>query len=182
MSCYTGPAGTAGTGICAGGIQHCDENGYPVGGCEGEVLPELENCASQLDDDCDGAANEEGEFCACHPGDVVPCYTGAAETLGVGACHGGTQECRVDGLGYGVCAGEHVPAAEACDAAMADEDCDGQSNEEGAGCVCGDGFLSPGEGEVCDDGNTLDGDACPSFCRSAHHADRGRWDTDMRTP
>ena len=31
--------------------------------------------------------------------------------------------------------------------------------------VCGDGVVNFGQGETCDDGNTLDGDACPANCR-----------------
>ncbi len=31
------------------------------------------------------------------------------------------------------------------------------------GSTCGDGFLQPGE--VCDDGNTLNGDGCSSDCQ-----------------
>ena len=33
--------------------------------------------------------------------------------------------------------------------------------------VCGDGVVDFAAGETCDDGNTLDGDACPSTCRIA---------------
>lgn len=38
----------------------------------------------------------------------------------------------------------------------------------GAGtCVrCGDGFIDRAVGEICDDGNTADGDGCSSTCRS----------------
>jgi cysteine-rich repeat protein len=31
--------------------------------------------------------------------------------------------------------------------------------------VCGDGIVNLAGGETCDDGNTLDGDSCPSTCR-----------------
>ena len=31
--------------------------------------------------------------------------------------------------------------------------------------VCGDGAVNFAKGETCDDGNTLDGDACPANCR-----------------
>ncbi|MGH7752526.1 MAG: hypothetical protein ACREN5_06895, partial [Gemmatimonadales bacterium] len=40
---------------------------------------------------------------------------------------------------------------------MKDENCDGHPD-----CECGDGTLDPGES--CDDGNTMDGDACPATC------------------
>jgi hypothetical protein len=51
--CYSGPAGTAGVGICQAGIQICDAFGN-WGGCAGEVLPMAEICFNGLDDDCDG--------------------------------------------------------------------------------------------------------------------------------
>jgi Notch-like protein len=51
-SCYTGPAGTSGVGICRNGSRSC------VGGvfgalCPGEQVPRVEVC-NGLDDDCDG--------------------------------------------------------------------------------------------------------------------------------
>ena len=72
VPCYSGPVGTEGVGICTGGIQHCDVQANPIGGCEGEVLPATENCISPLDDDCDGQANEEGADCTCGDGYLSP--------------------------------------------------------------------------------------------------------------
>jgi cysteine-rich repeat protein len=44
---------------------------------------------------------------------------------------------------------------------------DGGYGQCGPGCVlgayCGDGIVQAGED--CDDGNLIDGDACPSSCR-----------------
>ena len=162
VPCYTGPAGTAGTGICLAGIQHCNAQGEPIGGCEGEVLPATEDCISPLDDDCDGQANEDGAGCSCQPGEIAPCYSGPADTEGVGACHGGQQGCKADGTGYGPCLGKVTPSAETCDAAISDEDCDGETNEEGFDCYCGDGYLSVGE--ACDDGNLDSTDGCTEVC------------------
>jgi hypothetical protein len=110
---------------CIEGIQHCDAQGLPIGGCEGEVIPAAETCISPLDEDCDGKVNEEGNGCVCVPGNIVSCYTGAAGTAGVGICHSGMQSCNPDGLGYGVCIGEQKPQPETCDAGTTDEDCDG---------------------------------------------------------
>ncbi|RYE86543.1 MAG: hypothetical protein EOO75_15600, partial [Myxococcales bacterium] len=33
--------------------------------------------------------------------------------------------------------------------------------------VCGDGVIDPVSGEVCDDGNTADGDGCAADCKAA---------------
>jgi hypothetical protein len=55
-SCYDGPAGTVGKGICQPGTQTCAPDGLSWGPCLGETLPQIENCATPLDDDCDGTA------------------------------------------------------------------------------------------------------------------------------
>lgn len=161
IPCYTGPAMTRGIGICKDGFQRCDGTGKPMGGCTGQVLPRSETCISSLDEDCDGASNEEGEGCKCVPGETRFCYTGPEGTQDVGICHSGQQACRNDGLGYGAC-DDQPPMSEVCDVMMLDEDCNGQSNEGGV-CICGDGVVSAGE--HCDDGNTQDGDTCPHDCR-----------------
>ncbi|MDC0672384.1 hypothetical protein [Nannocystis radixulma] len=163
LSCYTGPPGTAGVGICLSGQQMCDVLGDPVGPCIGEVVPAPELCEPSLvDEDCDGQVNEEGAACVCVPNEASACYSGPPGTQGVGACEAGTHTCAGDGVSFGDCVGEVVPAAEDCDLESVDEDCDGQVNESGPSCVCGDGFVSAGE--VCDDGNTEGGDACSADC------------------
>lgn len=161
--CYSGAPGTEGVGQCASGTQVCDDQGMPTGPCTGEVVPGDEDCdGALLDEDCDGAVNEDGAACMCAPGSVAPCYTGPEGTQGVGACAAGEQACGADGLGFGACVGDVLPGDEDCDADELDEDCDGQINEDGPGCVCGDGFISTGE--ACDDGNLIDDDGCSSTC------------------
>ncbi len=135
VPCYSGPAGTEGIGNCVGGTATCDANGTSLGPCVGEVVPSTEVCATDTDDDCDGLVNEDGPDCICTPGEVVSCYTGANGTLGIGLCAGGTWTCNAQGTGFGLCLGQVVPAAETCNT-PGDDDCDGQTNEQGAGCVC----------------------------------------------
>ncbi|MCC6559566.1 MAG: nucleotide-binding protein [Polyangiaceae bacterium] len=55
MSCYTGPLGTEGQGICQSGTKTCGADGS-FGACEGEVKPQEESCATPIDEDCDGLA------------------------------------------------------------------------------------------------------------------------------
>jgi hypothetical protein len=184
-TCYEGPAGTAGVGVCKAGKRTCLADASGFGGCDGQVLPAdddacntildddcdgainepeagcacipgntqscyegpdgtaglgqvvpaEETCNTSGDDDCDGQPNEGGPGCACLPGEIVDCYSGPPATLGVGPCQGGKQACNDQGTGFGPCVGESLPSAETC-ATPIDDDCDGQLNESGAGCVC----------------------------------------------
>ncbi|MBK8258963.1 MAG: hypothetical protein IPK82_40675 [Polyangiaceae bacterium] len=140
--CYNGPDGTLGIGLCKEGTQTCKANGEGFGDCTGAVIPVAETCATLGDDDCDGQVNEDGEGCNCTPGDVQPCYSGPADTMGVGTCSGGQQFCKVDATGFGPCEGEILPESETC-LTIEDDDCDGQINEEGDGCVCVPGTTAP---------------------------------------
>ncbi|MDC0741470.1 SBBP repeat-containing protein [Polyangium mundeleinium] len=119
---YSGPAGTEDVGICQGAKNYCNGSGTGWTGCAGEVLPEAEHCKSLQDDDCDGLVNEEGESCACQPGDSNSCYTGPVGTLGIGSCTAGTRAC-VNGF-FGPCQMEVKPQQESC-ATPEDDDCDG---------------------------------------------------------
>jgi hypothetical protein len=138
QACYGGPAATKNVGLCTAGKQTCNAAGTSFGPCEGQVLPGAELCATLGDDDCDLKTNEEGADCMCDPGASSPCYSKAPETLGVGRCKAGTQECNEDGFGYGPCKGEVKPAPETCTNQI-DDDCDGQIDEEGADCMCDPG-------------------------------------------
>ncbi len=119
-TCYSGPAGTAGVGACARGLRTCVDGAWPEG-CPGEVVPVAEVC-NGADDDCDGPTDEtpDGQPLS------VACYGGPDGTEGVGACAGGRRVCT-EGAWPGACAGEVVPAAEACNGA--DDDCDGATDE-----------------------------------------------------
>lgn len=55
--CYTGPDGTKGVGVCKEGTQSC-QNDRTWGPCRQEVIPSIEDCNNQTDDNCDGKVNE----------------------------------------------------------------------------------------------------------------------------
>ena len=55
-ACYDGPEGTEGVGLCKPGSKTCVADGVSFGQCEGAILPVAENCATPVDDDCDGLA------------------------------------------------------------------------------------------------------------------------------
>ncbi len=50
--CYTGPAGTLGFGACAAGTASCLGDGSGYGACVGQVVPQAENCATAVQEDC----------------------------------------------------------------------------------------------------------------------------------
>lgn len=125
-SCYDGPANTAGEGRCVAGARTCTETGWST--CEGSVLPTAEDCLNELDDDCDGDSDGADDDCNCNPGELVDCYDGASETLGVGACRRGRRPC--EDL-EAQCIGQVLPVLEVCGNGV-DEDCDGEVDE---GCA-----------------------------------------------
>ncbi|APR77107.1 Hypothetical protein A7982_02454 [Minicystis rosea] len=138
--CYEGPAGTENIGLCKGGKKTCAADGKSFGACVGQVLPVPEDCFTPSDDDCNGLTNDPAAGCACTPGTMQPCYSGPAGTENVGPCKGGTQTCNAQGTGFGACVGEVLPKPETC-STPEDDDCDGQVNEEGTGCVCPPGQM-----------------------------------------
>ena len=53
-TCYEGPAGTAGVGVCLSGAQACTPSGTGYAACTGQVLPGAEACGDGIDNDCNG--------------------------------------------------------------------------------------------------------------------------------
>jgi hypothetical protein len=101
-ACYSGPAGTAGVGLCRAGVRTCTGGAWSA--CVGEVLPTAEVCDG-ADNDCDGSTDEELGSTTCGLG---PCLKTVQNCIG-----GVPQSCN--------------PYAEAtpevCDGL--DNDCDG---------------------------------------------------------
>ena len=145
-ACYDGSDRTRGVGECHDGAQQCHAGEWGV--CNGDQLPVVEQC-NGLDDDCDG----QNDIDDLERPLSRPCYDGSDETRGVGGCHDGLQSCT-DG-DWGACLGDQLPVAESCNGD--DDDCDGLSDEDGAGAplsrTCYDGTpATRGVGE-CHDGN-----------------------------
>ncbi|MBN2496707.1 MAG: metallophosphoesterase [Deltaproteobacteria bacterium] len=106
-------------------------------------------CESTVFDDLRVMTPEASALaCPACPGgadDYRDCYTGPAETAGVGRCHPGAQVCH-DGL-WSLCLGQVLPESEICDDGR-DNDCDGLTDAEDQDC--------PGEPEP--DGGLPDGE------------------------
>ncbi|MCC6217835.1 MAG: hypothetical protein IT376_23450, partial [Polyangiaceae bacterium] len=125
-TCYAGPGGTAGVGLCRSGTQACtavlDSGVEAWGTCVGQVLPATEVC-NGLDDDCDGAVDDVanvGTQC-CPSGNCAnaPCAYGTWQ------CSGGTLQCI----------GHVGPGPEVCNGV--DDDCDGTVDDvAGVGGSC----------------------------------------------
>ena len=89
ISCYEGPEGTEGIGICTSGTKTrtCDSEGQwgQYGECTGAVYPSEEIC-DELDNDCDGIIDNGGNM-LCDDG----LYCNGQETCeGVLGCQAGT--------------------------------------------------------------------------------------------
>jgi len=56
--CYDGLPGTEGVGACHGGTATCNAQGTGWGTCDGEVIPIIEVCGNNIDDDCNGAVDD----------------------------------------------------------------------------------------------------------------------------
>ena len=102
QSCYNGPNGTDGVGLCHGGTQACTAGSW--GSCNGQVLPATEIC-DNLDNDCDGGTDENlGQ---------TTCGLGICEHTMENCVNGTPQTCNpMQGAGQEVCNG-------------LDDDCDG---------------------------------------------------------
>ena len=144
QSCYSGPMGTDGVGLCHGGNQTCVAMGNTSSwtACGGEVTPGTNTCDG-VDRMCN---NMPSAGCACSLGSTQACYTGAANTNGVGVCHGGTQNCAVINnliQWDSTCTNQVTPAAAEVCGNGADDNCDGATDEG-----CGGAVQCPGDQTV----------------------------------
>ncbi len=100
---YSGPAGTAGVGICKAAVRTC--TGGAFGACTGEVLPGTESC-NGLNDDCDGST-DEGCPASASIGDPTTGLTGYGTATG-GTMHTDTCPAGSALVGINVVVGTHL--------------------------------------------------------------------------
>jgi hypothetical protein len=118
-TCYTGPAGTAGQGLCHAGVDTCALGVF--GGCVGQVTPAVNDvtCDGQ-DDDCDGATDE----------DFTPTSCGLGACVAMSSCSAGVFSPCVPPVGG---------PDDQCDGL--DNDCDAKTDEAFPGVSCGVGVC-----------------------------------------
>jgi hypothetical protein len=146
-ACYTGPANTAGVGLCAMGTQTCNSDGLGYGSCLGQILPVSETCNNLTDEDCDGQTNEGGSGCLCVANSFSSCYDGPQALVGVGVCVAGFRQCNALGTAFGPCTGQVLPAPEDC-SQLADEDCDGSTPSCNGAVIWSKGIDGTGDENV----------------------------------
>jgi hypothetical protein len=131
-SCASGGAGGGGSGGAAG----AGGGGGSGGGGGGS-----------------GGGGGGGGGQVCQPGEQEACYSGPADTLGVGPCHAGVRTCDPSGT-WAPCVGEMLPEVEDC-ATPVDDACDGQIAPCGGGVLWaqrfGDAAEQLGPAMVLDD-------------------------------
>ncbi len=178
-TCYGGPAGTLGVGVCRGGTQACVGADWSTT-CEGQILPGVELC-NGLDDDCDGVPDNGNPVCStgstCVNGTCVPSSCGAEGPFCPGgfACTAGA--CVLANCGT---TGAPCPSGRVCQGGTCVDPCQGVTCGQGAYCsggqCVGGGCYATGcpSGQVCQNGacqaDPCSGLSCPSgtFCRSGY--------------
>jgi len=132
----------ANVGICVLGTSTCHNN--KLGACVGAVTAQPRDCRSHLDNDCDGAPDDDVDaFCTCTVGETTAC----AEHPGLdgnGSCTAGTQTCVTANNNststLGPCTGSLGPAARDC-GSTEDNDCNGTPDANDSTCACTVGEL-----------------------------------------
>ncbi|MFO0761936.1 MAG: MopE-related protein [Byssovorax sp.] len=126
QACYTGDPATRDIGACKSGQQVCEAASMTWGACTGEIVPGPEDCASGLDQDCDGAltACTGDPISLLQSGTAMPApdddvgYAAAAGPEGT-FVFGGVQKASLMLGGYDVISGNGLLIATGADGQVA---------------------------------------------------------------
>jgi hypothetical protein len=147
-SCYDFGTDENNCGLCQNvcpvppnGAALCDNGLCLLGTCK----PAFADCNKDPQDGCEWNVLQDGP-CACAPGQKQPCYQGAPGTNNIGVCKSGTQTCKPDGTGWGLCEDQVLPRHETCGNNL-DDDCNGVVDDNAD--IDGDGWSSCG-GDCCE--------------------------------
>jgi MYXO-CTERM domain-containing protein len=123
-TCYDGPSGTEGVGVCRAGRQRCEDGAWSA--CQGQIVPANELCTDARDNDCDGQVDIADNDCEDE-----------------GAAIGSACELSVECMGELICL--KPPAnPQFTDGYCGDDDCS-QDSECGGDGVCAEVF----DGRYC---------------------------------
>ena len=117
-SCYEGPGGTSGKGICKTGVAACTSGVWTE--CQGQQIPLGESCNNE-DDDCNGKTDDVPDL-----------------QCGLGVCATSTKACAVNKT-VAICLPKTAPS-DSDECGNGDEDCDGLVDEDCNKCVHVTGF------------------------------------------
>ncbi|PRP94871.1 RCC1 domain-containing protein [Enhygromyxa salina] len=145
--------------------------------CDDANTDETDDCLSTCAQaSCgDGFVHEGVEACDdANASDTDACLTSCVDaTCGDGFVHEGVEPCD-DGNDVDTDACLTGCIAATCGDGLVNEGveaCDDANDDNTDACTqacelpaCGDGFLQPDAGELCDDGNLIDGDGCEASC------------------
>ena len=142
--CASGATETEGCGKCGTRTRTCgpacqwtdgacvDEGACAAGETQTEACPNDAQKTRKCLPDCSWAPWSACAGSDCQGEASEACYSGSAETRGVGACHDGVHTC-VNGF-WTDCDGEKLPTDESCNDTQ-DNDCDGKTDGDDDDCL-----------------------------------------------
>ena len=165
--------------------EQCDDGNTVNGdGCSGECV--LDTCGDgtiQGAEQCDDGAGNSNTSCKCRATGPNACRTAKCGDTIVDTCRGEecddgnllagdgcsalclTEFCGDDFINNKPCStNPNVPTCEECDDGVDNGNQPDGCRTNCKGPRCGDGVTDPSNGETCDDGNSINNDACSNTC------------------